>query len=85
MLYSLPAGVQSAQELKFPDALSIRKHYEPGRMLSSGSPANPATMGFWVKKWGNGANNSHTAKQKDGAGHGMRSSKELSGKTAHAK
>jgi hypothetical protein len=45
-------------------------------------PNQGRVKGVRVKKWGNGANNSRNGKPKDGAGHGMRSSKELSGKTA---
>jgi hypothetical protein len=83
MIYQLPAGVQSAQDLRFPDAVYIPKVRIAGP--SSDIPMGPnqgRVKGVRVKKWGNGANNSRNGKPKDGAGHGMRSSKELSGKTA---
>lgn len=65
MHYELPPGARSAQDLKFPDAVRIPKNPTgvQGRMIPSGDPANPATLGFRVKKWGNGASSSHTQRR----------------------
>lgn len=84
MIYELPPGVRHAQDLRFPDAIHIPKNPTgvTGRMIPIG-PNQGSVLGFRVKKWGNGTNNSHTpGRPKDGAGHGMRSSHELANKNA---
>jgi hypothetical protein len=84
MDYELPPGVRSAQDLRFPDAVKLPKPVLvgcQGAMMAMG-PNQGSVLSYRCKKWGNGANNSRPAKQKDGAGHGMRSSKELSNKNA---
>lgn len=57
-----------------------------GSMIPAGGSAggNPPTLGFRATQYGSGANGNMNAgwRHRDGAGHGMRSSKEIKGKTA---
>ena len=63
MLYELPSGVASAQNLKFPDAIYIRKTpIALGRLIPQG-PGQGLVLGVKCKKWGNGANSSNTPKR----------------------
>lgn len=85
MTYELPAGKHCAMEINFSGAVNTPKN--PLLVTSNriGSPPQFSAVPYLrVKKWGNGQNNSHTpGRAKDGAGHGNRSLKEISGKTAH--
>jgi hypothetical protein len=83
MRYELPSGLRCAQDLSFSGAVQAPKNPLgiAGRMIPIG-PNQGSVLGARVKKWGNGTNNSRTAKPKDGAGHGMRSSRELANKNA---
>ncbi len=53
-----------------------------GSMLASGDAANPPILGFYAAQWASGVNGNMNARwrRRDGAGHGMRSSKELKGR-----
>jgi|HubBroStandDraft_4_1064222.scaffolds.fasta_scaffold00554_3 hypothetical protein len=85
MLYELPTGTRCAMEINFSYALDIPKNPLQLRSNRIGAPPQFSAVPYLrVKKWGNGQNNSHTpGRAKDGAGHGNRSLKEISGKTAH--
>ena len=78
MLYQLPAGVTSIDKIDFSHAFRLRcRPLAASRMIPSG-PSQPSVLGFKVKKWGNGANNSSTPKRyRPGAVYSK-------GKTAHA-
>lgn len=64
MIYQLPAGANSAQELYFPNAVDIPLNPSGRRgYLMPAKGMNP-TMGWKAKKWGNGSNNSSTRRRK---------------------
>lgn len=67
--------------VEFPNRRSARK------LGVAATRQRDGTLGYRVKKWGNGIMGDHLARwrHRDGAGHGMRNLRDRGGKTAAGK